>query len=367
MFKKAIVLIVTLFAFCFCGSALDLSAESAVLYETTTGKVLYEKNMNKPMGMASTTKIMTALVVLENVNPEDIVTIKESCTKIEGSSIYLKAGERISVYDLLHGLMLESGNDAAAALADYVGRGDTGRFVALMNRKAKILGLKNTHFTNPSGLPDEGHYSTAFDMARLAACAMESSGFREIVSKRTYSAGGRFMKNHNRFLTLYKGAEGVKTGFTRAAGRCLVSSVMSNGVRLIAVTLSAPNDWRDHINLYDYGYNNYSRRVFLKASEKVASLPVAGCEKPVRIDVLASCEILAVLSKEELEKARLEIHLPRFLYAPVEKGEIVGVARLYIDDNEIERINLLSEGSAGYFEKPGLFDILRGIIRRTKK
>lgn len=231
--------------------ALEVSATAAVLMDADMGQVLYEKNGDRQMLIASTTKIMTALVVLEHAAPDDVITVTPD-HMAEGSSMYLRAGETVRVEELLYGLLLCSGNDAALALTECAG-GLT-PFVALMNEKAAALGMAHTSFANPNGLDADGHYSTARDMAVLAAAAVENPAFRRICSSRSVTIGQRTMENHNRLLRQVEGCVGLKTGYTRAAGRTLVSCAERDGCRLVAVTLQDGNDWADHAALYDYGF-----------------------------------------------------------------------------------------------------------------
>lgn len=231
--------------------ALEVSATAAVLMDADMGQVLYEKNGDRQMLIASTTKIMTALVVLEHAAPDDVITVTPD-HMAEGSSMYLRAGETVRVEELLYGLLLCSGNDAALALTECAG-GLT-PFVALMNEKAAALGMAHTSFANPNGLDADGHYSTARDMAVLAAAAVENPTFRRICSSRSVTIGQRTMENHNRLLRQMEGCIGLKTGYTRAAGRTLVSCTEREGCRLVAVTLQDGNDWADHAALYDYGF-----------------------------------------------------------------------------------------------------------------
>lgn len=231
--------------------ALEVSATAAVLMDADMGQVLYEKNGDRQMLIASTTKIMTALVVLEHAAPDDVITVTPD-HMAEGSSMYLKAGETVRVEELLYGLLLCSGNDAALALTECAG-GLT-PFVALMNEKAAALGMARTSFANPNGLDADGHYSTARDMAVLAAAAVENPTFRRICSSRSVTIGQRTMENHNRLLRQMEGCIGLKTGYTQAAGRTLVSCTERDGCRLVAVTLQDGNDWADHAALYDYGF-----------------------------------------------------------------------------------------------------------------
>ena len=231
--------------------ALQVSASSAVLMDADSGALFYEKDAGRRMGIASTTKIMTALVVLEHTALTDTVTVT-AAHMVEGSSMYLKPGETVTVEELLYGLLLCSGNDAALALADCCGGLEC--FVQAMNDMAAALGMTDTSFANPNGLDQEGHYSTARDMAVLAAYAMEYPTFRRICSTRTATVGGRTMTNHNKLLTQLEGCIGVKTGYTKASGRTLVSCVERGGRRLVAVTLCDGNDWADHKALYEIGF-----------------------------------------------------------------------------------------------------------------
>lgn len=231
--------------------ALEVSATAAVLMDADMGQVLYEKNGDRQMLIASTTKIMTALVVLEHAAPDDVITVTPD-HMAEGSSMYLRAGETVRVEELLYGLLLCSGNDAALALTECAG-GLT-PFVALMNEKASALGMAHTSFANPNGLDADDHYSTARDMAVLAAAAVENPTFRRICSSRSVTIGQRTMENHNRLLRQVEGCVGLKTGYTQAAGRTLVSCTERDGCRLVAVTLQDGNDWADHAALYDYGF-----------------------------------------------------------------------------------------------------------------
>lgn len=254
--------------------AVEVSATAAVLLDADTGQLLYEKNGDEQMLIASTTKIMTALVALEQAEPDDTVTVtREHMT--EGSSMYLKPGETVRVEELLYGLLLCSGNDAALALTECAGGLEP--FVALMNEKAAALGMTHTSFANPNGLDAEGHYSTARDMAVLAAAAMDEPTFRRICSSRAVTIGQRTMENHNRLLRQVEGCVGLKTGYTKAAGRTLVSCAEQDGCRLIAVTLRDGDDWADHAALYEYGFRltaprSAAQTVLLRLHRPVAAV-----------------------------------------------------------------------------------------------
>ena len=239
-----------------CAPVSALSARSAVVMDAPTGRVLFAQNARERSLIASTTKIMTGLLACEDLDPLREIVIPTEAVGIEGSSLYLKAGERLRVIDLLYGMMLRSGNDAAAALA-IAHSGSEAAFVRTMNERAEALGLRDTHFANSHGLDDENNFSTAFDLALLARAAMENERFREVVGSKSYHCGDRVFENHNKLLWRCDGAEGVKTGFTKAAGRILVSSVNRQGRRLICVTIRAPDDWKDHCALYDECFRQY--------------------------------------------------------------------------------------------------------------
>lgn len=297
----------------------ELSALSAVLYDPLTEQVLFEKNGREVHSMASTTKIMTALVALEIYDPESWVEIRPEWTGIEGSSMYLKPGEQLQIIDLLYGLMLMSGNDAAAALAGML-TGTEADFVSLMNRKAEELGLTDSSFANPHGLEEEGHYSTAFDLARLMAEAMENPIFREITGTESCQRANRVMGNHNKLLRLYEGCIGGKTGYTRKAGRCLVTIAEREGRQLIAVTMQAPDDWKDHATLYDSVFSRLERAELCRRGI-AAKIPLAGgggC------GVYADEEYSLALLPGEMKKIKTEIHGARMIYGPANAGAHYG-------------------------------------------
>ena len=231
----------------------QVSAKSAALLDGTTGECLYEKNGDQRALIASTTKIMTGLLVCEAGDLGRTVTVPETAAGTEGSSMYLKSGETLTRRELLYGMMLHSGNDAALTLAISVS-GSEAAFVRQMNWRACALNLTQTHFANPHGLDSGENYSTALDLARLAQAALQNEQFRAVVSTKTITCAGRTLTNHNKLLWRYDGCIGVKTGYTRHAGRILVSAAERGGRMLIAVTISDPDDWRDHVSLLDYGF-----------------------------------------------------------------------------------------------------------------
>jgi len=313
-----------------------LSARSAVLLDAESGRVLYALRPEEESLIASTTKIMTGLLIAQQCSPDSSVQIPSDATGIEGSSLYLKAGEILSVRELMYGLLLHSGNDAAMALALFCA-GSEEEFVCRMNDKARQLGLTHTHFANPHGLDSEGNYSTALDLARLTDYALENDLFREICATRSVTIGERRLTNHNKLLWRYDGAIGVKTGYTKAAGRILVSAAERDGRRLIAVTLNAPRDWEDHTALLDYGFSAFTPTPLLTAGACVAEIPVLS----------GAGQTAAVCAEEGLsypltpeESAVLRLHLPRFVFAPVEKGTLAGWAEVCIRGETLYRRDL---------------------------
>lgn len=322
---------------------LGLSARKAILMDATTGQVIFEKDAHSRSLIASTTKIMTALVVCQQCNVLDRVRIPKEAVGIEGSSMYLQEGEVLTVQDLLYGLMLRSGNDAAVALAIYCG-GTVEGFAELMNDKASLLGLKDTHFENPHGLDSPGHYSTAHDLAVLSAYAMENPVFRKTVSAKTVTAGHRSMTNHNKLLWRLDGAEGIKTGYTKAAGRLLVSSAQRQGRRLIAVTIDAGDDWNDHASLMEKGFSDYKIRQVVTKDQVVGSLAVFGGEQE-RVEVVAAEEFSYALTSQE--QVRLVLSGTGFVYAPVAEGQSAGFAYVCIGDRAVGKVPVVFRQTVG--------------------
>lgn len=309
-------------------AAPGVSASSAVLYDPVMDRTLFDKNPDRKMLIASTTKIMTAVVVIENANLDELVLIGKEPTLVEGSSMYLRQGEKISVRSLLEGLLLVSGNDAATALAIHV-CGTTADFARLMNKTAKRLGLANTSFANPHGLDHENHYSTARDMSRLASYAMSIPEFEAIVSSKDIKTSGRSLHNHNKLLWQVDGADGVKTGYTKAAGRCLVSSASRNGQRLIAVTLDAPNDWADHSGLFEYGFGKYpSRKVTPEGAFTTVNVKGGIADEA---PVCAGDDVVLSLTDEEYSRLKSEVMLPGSITAPAGVGDVIGVITFTLD------------------------------------
>lgn len=297
----------------------DNAAQAAIVVHPETGTVLYEKNADTRLGIASTTKILTALVVLEHCALEEPVEILPEYTAVEGSSMYLRAGETYTVEELLYGMMLASGNDAAVALACHTA-GSVQAFADMMNDKARALGMTGSAFQNPSGLDAEGHYSTARDMAALTCAAMANDTFCTIAATERATVGGQTLVNHNRLLRSYDGAIGVKTGYTKASGRTLVSCAQRGTTRFVCVTLSDPDDWNDHTRLLDWAFANYVYRA-VTGDTPVYAVPVLSGAVQV-CAVTPERETYLLLHPEDT--VTLTAELPRFAFAPVQQGARAG-------------------------------------------
>lgn len=318
-------------------AAPEVSAESSILTEACSGTVLFEKNADSKMLIASTTKILTALVVLERCGMDDPVRIGDDFPVIEGSSMYLKPGETLKVGDLLYGLMLASGNDAAVALALHTA-GSIEAFSKLMNDRAAQLGCTQSHFVNPHGLDADGQYSTARDLALIAGEAMNHATFRQIVSTKFITVAGRTLKNHNKLLWSCPGTLGVKTGYTERAGRTLVSCAERNGMRLICVTLRASGDWQDHSSLYQWAFNEYRSVRVTPESLPADTIPVVSGTKTAA--AVRTAESYALVYRAS-ENVALSWELRKFAYAPVSAGAAAGSAVITKDGKVIKTIPLV--------------------------
>lgn len=285
---------------------------------------------------------MTALIVCEICKLDDIVEITDEMIAVEGSSIGLQVGDKISYECLLYGLMLESGNDAALAIAVSIS-GSQKSFADLMNKRANKIGMKNTNFVTPNGLDDEFHYTTAYDMALLGAVAMNNKLFESVVGTKTYKAVYNFGEtfrtyyNHNRLLSVLDGAEGIKTGFTKKSGRCLVSSCKRNGMRLIAVTLNDGNDWNDHKALYDYGFKQYEK-IELPTINKYVKV-VGGIEKEIKVE---SKPINIYFYDGLCSLIDAKVYIPKFIYAPVVAGATLGFVEYTYNSEVIATVDIIA-------------------------
>ena len=358
-----------------------VSAASAVLMDAETGRVLYAHNEQEPRAIASTTKLMTALVAAEYLGGDlsETVEIKREWTGIEGTSLYLKPGETITLKTLLYGLLLHSGNDAANAVAVIVAGsipnfvammnqraqslgmegthyandaavalagicgGEVETFVGWMNQRAQDLGMTNTHFSDPNGLGDENHYASALDMAKLGVACLQNPTVAEILSTRTITLEGRQLTNHNKLLWQYEGCTGMKTGYTRQAGRTLVSSAERNGQTLVCVTLNDRDDWNDHKALLDYGFSAFPRQVLAEEGEELGRVPLQG--SLLHMASVEARETVAYPLKQG-EEVTMEVDLPDQAEAPVVQGEIAGSVRFLVGSRQVGQTYLVWSGSA---------------------
>lgn len=352
IFLSVLLLMLSLNFEAFCLESEDLSAVSAVLYYPEYEKVLFEKNSTAQRSMASTTKIMTSLIALEECTPDREVEITAEMVNVEGTSSGLRAGDKITLRDLVYCMMLESGNDAANSVAIALG-GSFDGFAEIMNKRAAEIGMKNTSFVTPSGLDDENHYTTAFDMALLAA---EAVGNKEFVFISKASSEKIFfidsdksvtLYNHNRLLGSYEGCIGIKTGFTKKSGRCLVSAAERNGVTLIAVTLNAGDDWNDHKKMLNYGFSCVEQTRVDTDFSHYSVRVVGGTENLTYIDCP---EVTVNFLKDEDCNITRKIYLEKFLYAPVEKGEKIGFAEYYNGEKLIKTVPLTAKNSVAVKE-----------------
>lgn len=339
MFKKilsAFICFTLIISLPFPSHSLEISASSAVLMICGSREIIYEKNSHDRRSMASTTKIMTSVLALESgkINQEIIAT--DDMVRVEGTSIGLLPGDTISLEELVAGMLLQSGNDAANAVAITLG-GTKEAFVGMMNNKAKQIGMSDTHFVTPSGLDADEHYSTAYDMALLADYALKNDDFVSICSQKqmTVSYGNppynRKLTNHNKLLMQYEGTFGVKTGFTKKSGRCLVSAARRGGVSLICVTLNSPNDWDDHKKLLDYGFDKV-KKTELKDGESYKVPLISGIIKSVKAECKTSGYAYSLQENADVYK---KTELPLFVYAPIEKGDVIGYCCFYYKNGSL--------------------------------
>lgn len=316
--------------------------ESMITIEASTGRILYSQDEHKRLPMASTTKILTAIVAIENCdNLDKKYEIQKSATGIEGSSIYLKAGEHLSVRELLYGLMLRSGNDSAVAIAEIIS-GSVEKFVLLMNEYCKKLNLKDTNIVTVNGLHDENHYSSAYDLAKITAYALKNKTFAEIVKTKQKNIDNEFSKfsdhirvlvNKNRFLDMVNGADGVKIGYTKKAGKCFVGSATRNGMQVIFVCLNAETMFDDACNYIEKAFKEYSLVELLSAGE-LSKAPVKN-GKSEKVPVILKNDICYLLTNEELEKIKGKLVINENLSAPIKNNAEIGTIELWLENNLI--------------------------------
>ena len=324
----------------------SVSAKAAVVICADSGEIVYSKNSDERLPMASTTKIMTSLIAIENGADDKMITVTDAMVRVEGTSMGLKGGDSVSLLSLVKGMLMSSGNDAANATAHIIS-GGLEPFAELMNERAKEIGMANTHFVTPSGLDADGHYSTAYDMALLAAEAIKNPVFLNICSSKSVKAyyGAppyrRVLTNHNKLLSVSDDYIGLKTGFTKKSGRCLVSAINRDGKTLITVTLSDPDDWNDHQKLYDYALP-LVKSTSLSCDVDLYSLKVIG-GKEDKVSVTLSENADYTYFNEQLSYS-YKIYIKKFEYAPVHKGEIVGRVDFFSDNGKfLKSVDLVAE------------------------
>ncbi len=366
--KKIICLFIcfALLSVTFTVSAHNISAKAAVVINGDTGEILYSLNCDKRLPMASTTKIMTALLLCELGGDlsREIVTTREMVT-VEGSSMGLQVGDTVSYHDLLYGMMLASGNDAANTTAIALG-GDVSTFVDMMNERAKAMGLKDTHFVTPSGLDADEHYTTAYELSLIAKEALSNENFAKAAASQSarLSYGNppynRTLTNHNKLLKMYDDIVGVKTGFTKKSGRCLVSASKKDGKFVIAVTLNDGNDWQDHRTLLDLGLSLIESKMF-SPQENATSVDVTDGTK-LNVSIPS-----ATINITENSTVNYLINLPVFIYAPIKKGEPIGNISYYCNDALISDLQITAEQDISYTQNKLIlfFEILKSILSQV--
>ena len=359
-----LILITVLFSiftiFVYSDSAPSVSAKAAALFEPETRKFLYSKKQNERLSMASTTKIMTALIALENLPLDKIIQVDDRAIGIDGSSIYLKNGENLTAESLIYALMLRSANDAAEALA-YEISGSIEEFCRLMNERAAELSLKDTHFSNPHGLDADNHYTTAHDLAIITAEALKNEKFREISS--TYkkeidsSETTRLLVNHNKLLKSYEGCIGVKTGYTKKSGRSLVSAADKNDITLISVTINAPDDWNDHRKLLDYGFSRIHAEYLLAESGFTKEVPLLNANRDtITVKNAAPFKMIYDGARPDISQ---KIFMNAYLVAPIKEGDTVGKIVFIKDGKEFFSVDIIAAETIEAKSKKTLSDRLK--------
>ncbi len=333
---------------------LAASAHSACMLDISTNQILYEKNAREKMSMASTTKIMTAILAIESGRFDELVTVPPEAPYVEGSSLYLKAGEQIYLSDLTAGMMLNSGNDAAYTIAVFLG-GSIEEFAQQMTAKAHEIGAVDTTFKNPHGLSEQGHETTAYDLALISSYAMKNETFRDIVSRKsqkssTYpDARDLYFQNHNKLLSLYEFAIGVKTGYTKEAGRCLVGAAEKEGLSVVTVTLGAPDDWNDHIRMFQYAFETYERRCLVPAGTYFKTVAVRNGEIS-RLRLFTQEDLYYTVKKGENLPISVAYHVPDAVEAPIRIRSSVGSLDILWGDRVVGSLDLTAEKAINRME-----------------
>lgn len=342
---------------------IELTAKSAIVMDARTGKVLYARDAESKRYPASTTKMMTLIVALEHGNLDEMVTTSQNASSTEGSSLWLSPGEQLRLMDMLYGIMLISGNDATVAVAEHIS-GSVEKFAKLMTEKAHAIGATNTNFTNSSGLPDPNHITTAHDLAKIAAYGYKNPIFSQIVStqKKIIPWPGkdhdRELYNENKMLWLFDGGNGVKTGYTDAAGRCLVSAAKRNDIQLVAVVLDSDRMWDDSIALLDYGFQQLQPMTLFNKGDILKTVKVTD-GKSDAVKLITNDNMIVPISSDDKEQFRTIIEAPAKIEAPVVAGQKLGVARILYNDTEIGTVDLIATETV---ERKTFFGMLWGSV-----
>lgn len=340
----------------------SVTAEAVIVIDADTGQILFAKNPHQKRPIASTTKIMTALLAIECGDLKDIVTVSKRAAGVEGSSVYLRTGEKLSLEELLYGALLKSGNDACVAIAEHIA-GREQIFVDWMNYKAFLIGAQNTHFSNTNGLPHKEHLSSAYDLAIISRYALNNPTFNQMVATKNQTISGpngqRQLKNTNKMLWSYQWADGIKTGTTYAAGRCLVTSATKDGRRLIAVVLHSHNRYSDSTKLLNYCFANYKKETIIRRSDNLSSLIVSnGTSTNVPIGIPHDLIVSIPLEKKEVEQKIVLIE-PE-ISAPVKAGMTVGKLLILIDGDPVLETKLITKKNVD--EMPMLSSIYKRVL-----
>lgn len=346
---------------------LEVNAEAAVVMDADSGRLLYAQNPDKRLANASTTKIMTALLTLEQPDQDRYFTVDSDAIQVEGTTMGLQPGDSVTLHQLAAGMLLPSGNDAANAAAVEIA-GSEEAFVRLMNQRAAELGLENTQYRNPSGLDAEGHYSSARDLATLAAHALENEDFADIVSKQEIRMAfgnppyNRSLYTTNKLLERYPYAIGVKTGYTDDAGLCLVTAAEKDGTRLIIVTLNGKDDVNTHMRLYEHFFPLLAR-VDLSGFTEGLSVPVTGGTRD-SVAAVPAAEPDAALLEREYDELTREVELPQFVYAPVQAGQVLGEIRLLSGDKVVWQSALMADSDVPALtrERQGILEFIGSLL-----
>lgn len=341
----------------------SVTAKSAIVIEVLTGRVLYSRNADALCYPASTTKIMTLIMALEKGNLDDVTKVSVNAADTEGSTVWLEYDERVRIRDLLYGMMLVSGNDAAAAIAEHY-MGSSANYAEKMTNRAHELGAVHTNFRNVSGLPDPQHYTTARDLAMLTAYGYSIPGFEDIVSSKNHmmlrerEPYNRDVENENILLWIYNGANGVKTGYTDDAGRCLVSAAKRNGIQLIAVVFDSLYMWNDSIAMLNYGFQNIEPVTVVKKGSKAAAVPVRGGNKKM-VDLVAEDSVVLPKCKTDRDKYDVKYDVPDSLNAGIHRGDVVGNEIILYNGKQVASVSLIASES---IERKSLFRLIYSLF-----